>query len=55
MRRVTAERPTPPIRAQALRGIRPHREIERFELLVDELSAVMARTPADRVDGEIET
>jgi len=37
-----------------LRGIRPRREIERFELLVDELSAVMTRTPAHEVDGEIE-
>jgi signal transduction histidine kinase len=35
--------------------MRPQREIERFELLVDELSAVMTRTPAHQVDGEIET
>jgi signal transduction histidine kinase len=54
MRRVTAQRPIPPIRAGSLRRIRPRREIERFELLVDELSAVMTRTPADAVDGEIE-
>jgi signal transduction histidine kinase len=38
-----------------LHGIHPRPEIERFELLVDELSAVMTRTPADGVDGEIET
>ena len=55
MRRVTAERPTQPIRGRTSRGIRPRREIERFELLVDEMSAVMTRTPAHAVDGEIET
>jgi signal transduction histidine kinase len=55
MRRVTSERPTQPIRGRTLRGIRPRREIERFESLVDELSAVMTRTPAHAVDGEIET
>jgi signal transduction histidine kinase len=53
MRRVTAERPTQPTRARTLRG--PRREIERFESLVDELSAVMTRTPAHAVDGEIQT
>jgi signal transduction histidine kinase len=55
MRRVTAERPTQPIRARTLRGMRPQREIQRFELLVDELSAAMTRAPADAVDREIET
>jgi signal transduction histidine kinase len=55
MRRVRAERSTQTTYARTLRGIRPQREIERFELLVDELSAVMTRTPADAVDGEIET
>jgi signal transduction histidine kinase len=55
MRRVTAVRPPQPTRAQTLRGMRPQREIERFELLVDELSAAMTRTPADAVDREIET
>lgn len=54
MRRITAERPTSPIRAQTLRGIRPHREIERLELVVDALSAAMTRAPADTVDREIE-
>jgi hypothetical protein len=54
MSRLTAERPIHPIRARTLRSMRPRREIERFELLVDE-SAVMTRTPADGVDGEIET
>jgi len=54
MRRVPAARPTDPNRSRNLRGIRPRREIERFELLVDELSAVMTRTPAHEVDGEIE-
>ncbi len=34
---------------------RAGREIERFELLVDELSAVMAQSPADGVDAEIHT
>ena len=55
MRRVTAERPTQPTRARTLRPVRPRREIKRFELLVDELSAVMTRTPAHAVDDEIET
>src|SRR5712672_2769741 len=55
MRRVTAERTAQPIRVQTLGGIRPHREIERLELLVDELSAAMTRAPADAVDREIET
>jgi signal transduction histidine kinase len=54
MRRVTADRPVQTIRAGSLRGIRPRREVERFELLVDELSAVMTRTPAHEVDDEIE-
>jgi signal transduction histidine kinase len=55
VRRVTAERPTQPTHTRSLRGTHPGREVERFELLVDELSAVMTRTPADAVDGEIET
>jgi signal transduction histidine kinase len=55
MRRVTAEKSHQPIRTRTLRGNHPRREIERFELLVDELSAVMTRTPAHAVDGEIET
>ena len=55
MRRVIAERPTQPIRARTLRGMRPQREIQRFELLVDELSAAMTRAPGDAVDREIET
>jgi GAF domain-containing protein len=54
MRRVTAERSTQTTHNRTSRGMRPRREIERFELLVDELSAVMTRTPADAVDGEIE-
>ena len=55
MQQRTAGRPTQPIRVRSLRGARPGRELERFELLVDELSAVMTRTPADGVDGEIES
>jgi hypothetical protein len=55
MRRVTAERSTQTTHTRTSRGMRSRREIERFELLVDELSAVMTRTPADAVDGEIET
>jgi signal transduction histidine kinase len=55
VRRVTAAKPTPPIPARSLRATRPRRELERFESLVDELSAAMTRTPADGVDGEIET
>ena len=55
MHQRTAGRPTQPIRVRSLREARPGRELERFELLVDELSAVMTRTPADGVDGEIET
>jgi len=35
--------------------MQPRREIARFELLVNELSTVMTRTPAHEVDGEIET
>jgi signal transduction histidine kinase len=54
MRRIIADRSIQPIRALSRRGVGPSREIERFELLVDELSAVMTRTPAHAVDGEIE-
>jgi signal transduction histidine kinase len=54
MRRITADRSIQPIRAPSRRGVGPSREIERFELLVDELSAAMTRTPAHAVDGEIE-
>jgi signal transduction histidine kinase len=54
MRRVIAERPTQPIRSRALRGAPPLRESERFESLVDDLSAVMTRTEAHAVDSEIE-
>jgi signal transduction histidine kinase len=56
MRRVTAERLTQKTtHARTTRSMRPRREIERFELLVDELSAAMSRTPAHSVDEEIET
>src|SRR5229473_8466037 len=55
MQRVTAERPTQPIRARTSRGIRPRREVQRFESLVGELSAAMARVSADAVDCEIES
>jgi signal transduction histidine kinase len=55
MPRVRAETPIPSIRPRILHGIRPRREIQRFELLVDELSAVMTRAPAHAVDDEIET
>jgi signal transduction histidine kinase len=43
-----------PKRNRAARVGRERREVARFESLVGELSAAMARTPADEVDGEIE-
>ena len=42
----------PSLRAPAAR-IRAGGEIERFDVLVDELSAAMARAPAEAVDGKI--
>jgi len=44
-----------PKRTRAARVGRERREVERFESLVDELSAAMARAPADAVDREIES
>ena len=44
-----------PNRIRAARGSRERREVERFESLVGELSAAMARAPADAVDREIES
>src|SRR5258708_32753368 len=44
-----------PKRTRAARVGRELREVERFESLVDELSAAMARAPADAVDHEIES
>src|SRR5712671_3003672 len=44
-----------PKRTRAARVGRELREVERFESLVDELSAAMARAPADAVDREIES
>jgi signal transduction histidine kinase len=54
MPRVRAETPISSIRPRILHGVPPRREIQRFELLVDELSAVMTRAPAHAVDDEIE-
>jgi signal transduction histidine kinase len=54
MSSVKRERSILPIRDSPSRAIRPRQETERFELLVDELSAAMARVPADAVDGEID-
>jgi signal transduction histidine kinase len=44
-----------PKRGTAARVVSERREVERFEALVGELSAAMARVPADAVDREIET
>jgi len=44
-----------PKRDRAPRVGRDRREVERFESLVGELSAAMARVPADAVDTEIES
>ncbi len=46
---------TEPKRDRAARAGRERREVERFESLVGELSAAMARAPADGVDREIES
>src|SRR5271167_3724001 len=46
---------TKPKRARAARAGRERGEVERFESLVGELSAAMARAPADGVDREIES
>jgi signal transduction histidine kinase len=43
-----------PKRSRTARVGRERREVERFESLVGELSAAMARVPADEVDREIE-
>jgi signal transduction histidine kinase len=43
-----------PKRNRTARVGRERREVARFESLVGELSAAMARAPADEVDGEIE-
>jgi signal transduction histidine kinase len=45
---------TQPTRERASRSIHPHREIDRFESLVSELSAAMTRASAHEVDREIE-
>jgi signal transduction histidine kinase len=44
-----------PKRDRATRVVRERREVKRFESLVGELSASMARVPADAVDREIES
>jgi signal transduction histidine kinase len=44
-----------PKRERTARVGRERREVERFESLVGELSAAMARVPADSVDREIES
>jgi len=54
MRPSTAKRAIQPIRDRVSRASRPRQEIERFEGLVDGLSAAMARVPADGVDREID-
>jgi|HubBroStandDraft_1064217.scaffolds.fasta_scaffold01969_5 signal transduction histidine kinase len=41
-------------RDRIARAGREHQEVARFESLLGELSAAMARAPADEVDGEIE-
>ena len=43
-----------PMRDGASSGFQPRREIDRFESLVDELSASMTRASAYEVDREIE-
>jgi len=43
-----------PTRVRAARASRERREAARFESIVGELSAAMARVPADEVDREIE-
>jgi signal transduction histidine kinase len=54
MRRVTAKKTIEPVRPRILDGVGARREIERFESLVDELSAAMTRAPAHAVDTEIQ-
>src|ERR1035441_4781024 len=44
-----------PKRKRGARVGRERREVERFESLVGELSAAMARAPADAVDREIDS
>src|SRR5260370_13091334 len=43
-----------PKRDRGARAVRERRETARFESIVGELSAAMARVPADEVDREIE-
>src|SRR5580704_5119496 len=43
-----------PKRVRGARAVRERREAARFESIVGELSAAMARAPADEVDREIE-
>jgi hypothetical protein len=54
MRRTGEQRNTQPIRDRVSRATRPHREIDRFQSLVSELSAAMTRASAHEVDREIE-
>jgi signal transduction histidine kinase len=55
MQRRTNISRTGPKRDRVARVGRERREVERFESLVGELSAAMARVPADAVDREIES
>jgi signal transduction histidine kinase len=55
MRRPTTIGTIEPKRTRAARVGRERRELDRFESLVVELSAAMARAPADAVDREIES
>jgi signal transduction histidine kinase len=54
MRRTGEQRNIQPIRDRVSRATRPHREIDRFQSLVSELSAAMTRASAHEVDREIE-
>lgn len=54
MQRRATTATTEPKRDRAAHVGRQRREVERFESLVGELSAAMARAPADAVDREIE-
>jgi len=55
LQRSPTSRTAQPKNRRTTRVGRERREAERFESLVDELSAAMARAPADAVDHEIES
>src|ERR1700685_820182 len=54
MKRRATPAPSQTKRDRIARAGREHQEVARFESLLGELSAAMARAPADEVDGEIE-